>query len=77
MIGGLAGEAVAVLCEHHRNPTSGYEVPHPIHARALQGRPTLTAPHLRDATWGCFPTIVCGLALGKILNSNYAFRHSR
>jgi hypothetical protein len=65
MIGGRSGRGPV---RAPQKPTSGYEVPHPIHARALQGRPTLTAPHLRDATWGCFPTIVGGLALGKILN---------
>ena len=36
VIGRLAGEPIAVLCEHHIDTASGHEVPHAVHARPLQ-----------------------------------------
>src|SRR3712207_3350807 len=46
VVGGLAGEAVAVLRQHHRNSALGHEVVHPVHAGALQARPApAPGPH--------------------------------
>ena len=36
MIGGLAGEAVPVLGQHHRDTAGGHEVPHAVHAGPLK-----------------------------------------
>ena len=41
VIGGLAGEAVPVLCQHHRDAPSGHEVPHAVHAGPLEARAAL------------------------------------
>src|SRR5918997_1390127 len=49
VVGGLAGEAVAVLRQHQRNSALGHEVAHPVHAGALQARPALArVPHLPE-----------------------------
>jgi hypothetical protein len=36
MVGGLAGDAVPVLCQHHIDTTTRYEVPHTVHAWPLK-----------------------------------------
>ena len=41
VVGGFPGKPVAVLFQHHRGTSSGYQVPHALHARPLQGCPTL------------------------------------
>ena len=41
VVRGLTGEAVPVLREHHRDASSSYEVPHAVHAGALQGSAAL------------------------------------
>src|SRR5215217_2521367 len=35
MVGGLAGDAVPILCQHHGNAPRGHEVPHTVHAWSL------------------------------------------
>ena len=42
MVGGLAGEPITVLGQHHIDTTTRYEVPHAVHARPLQGRAALS-----------------------------------
>jgi hypothetical protein len=41
MVGWLASEAVPILGEHHRNATSGHQVPNSVHTRPLQARTAL------------------------------------
>ena len=41
MVSGLAGEAVPVLCQHHRDAACGHQVPHAVHARTLEADATL------------------------------------
>jgi hypothetical protein len=41
VVGGLAGEAVPVLGQHHGDAAGGHEVPHPVHAGPLQARSAL------------------------------------
>ena len=36
VVGGLAGEAVPILREHHGDAAGGHEVPHAVHAGPLQ-----------------------------------------
>jgi hypothetical protein len=42
VIGGLAGEAVPILREHHRHPAGGHQVPHPVHAGPLEAGAALS-----------------------------------
>jgi len=42
MVGGPAGDAVSVLCQDHRNATSGHEVPHAVHTWPLKACAALT-----------------------------------
>ena len=41
VVGGLAGEAVSVLGQHHGDAACGHQVPYAVHARPLQARPAL------------------------------------
>jgi hypothetical protein len=41
MVGGLAGEAVPVLRQHHGDAAGGHEVAHAVHAGPLQACPAL------------------------------------
>src|SRR5215210_56658 len=41
VIGRLAGEAISVLSQHHRDTATCYQIAYPVHARPLQTRPTL------------------------------------
>jgi hypothetical protein len=41
MVSGLTGEAVAVLCKHHRHSSARDEITHLVETRALEARPTL------------------------------------
>jgi hypothetical protein len=36
VVGGLTGEAIAVLCQHHGDASGGYEIAHAVHAGPLQ-----------------------------------------
>src|SRR5215207_2986927 len=38
----LSAESVSVLGQHHRDTSSGHQVPHPVHARTLKARSALT-----------------------------------
>src|SRR5215208_1940429 len=42
MIGRLAGEPIAVLCQHHIDTTTRYEVPHPVHVDPLKAGAALS-----------------------------------
>src|SRR5215204_522088 len=42
MVGGLAGEPVAVLCQHHGGATSSHEVPHTVHTWPLKAGAALS-----------------------------------
>jgi hypothetical protein len=41
MVGGFAGEAVAVLRQHDGDAPARHEVPHPVYAGPLKTRPAL------------------------------------
>src|SRR5215217_6907484 len=47
VIGRLAGEAISVLSQHHRDIATCYQVAYPVHARPLQGRPALAGIRYR------------------------------
>ena len=36
MVGRLTGKAVPILCQDHRDATSGHRVSHPVHSRPLE-----------------------------------------
>src|SRR5215217_6688785 len=42
VIGGLAGEAVPILCQHHIDTTTGYQVPHTVHTGPLKAGAALS-----------------------------------
>ena len=42
VVGGLAGEAVAVLCQHHMDTSGGHKIPHAVHAWPLKAGAALS-----------------------------------
>jgi hypothetical protein len=49
MVGGFAGETVAVLRQHHRDAAGGHQVPNSVYAGPLQPGAALTSVlHLLD-----------------------------
>jgi hypothetical protein len=42
VVGGLAGEPVAVLCQHHIDTTTRHEIPHTVHAGPLKAGAALS-----------------------------------
>jgi hypothetical protein len=41
VVGGLPGEPVPILCQHHRDASGGHKVPNPVHPWPLKARPAL------------------------------------
>jgi hypothetical protein len=57
MVSRLAGEPIAVLCEHHSHTATRYEISHTVHTWPLKARATLSGVYylLKDlvAFSGC------------------------